>query len=154
MNESTETSRALQAIRATSEEALLTAEERELAYKYAQQAQMQALSDISYRLREVFEVLATDCHDWFSNVQGFDRINFDGDAMLIVTELAEMVEADRTELVVTRQNHEPVVVMPLAELEGLRETLHLLSTPANAEHLRASIAELDAGKGKPRKLAE
>ena len=47
----------------------------------------------------------------------------------------DKVEADRVELVVTRQNHEPVVVMPLAELEGLRETLHLLSTPANAEHL-------------------
>jgi antitoxin YefM len=57
----------------------------------------------------------------------------------------DRVEADRVELVVTRQNHEPVVVMPLAELEGLRETLHLLSTPANAEHLLKSIAEADAG---------
>ncbi len=59
----------------------------------------------------------------------------------------DKVEQDRTELVVTRQNHEPVVVLPLAELEGLRETLHLLSTPANAERLRRSIAELDAGQG-------
>ena len=30
----------------------------------------------------------------------------------------------------TRQDHEPMMVMPLAELEGMRETLHLLSTPA------------------------
>ena len=66
----------------------------------------------------------------------------------------DKVETDRTELVVTRQNHEPVVVMPLAELEGLRETLHLLSTPANAEHLRSSIAELDEGKGTERSLTE
>lgn len=66
----------------------------------------------------------------------------------------DKVEADRTELVVTRQNHEPVVVMPLAELEGLRETLHLLSTPANAEHLLGSIAELEAGEGKERTLIE
>ena len=66
----------------------------------------------------------------------------------------DRVEADRAELVVTRQNHEPVVVMPLAELEGLRETLHLLSTPANAEHLRGSIAELDEGRGTERSLAE
>jgi antitoxin YefM len=66
----------------------------------------------------------------------------------------DKVEADRTELVVTRQNHEAVVVMPLAELEGLRETLHLLSTPANAEHLLGSIAELEAGKGKERTLIE
>jgi len=66
----------------------------------------------------------------------------------------DRVEQDRTELVVTRQNHEPVVVLPLAELEGLRETLHLLSTPANAERLRQSIAELDAGNGAERSLLE
>lgn len=66
----------------------------------------------------------------------------------------DKLEQDRTELVVTRQNHEPVIIMPLAELEGLRETLHLLSTPANAERLRQSIAELDAGKGAERKLIE
>ena len=35
------------------------------------------------------------CHSWFTEVQGFDRNNFDGDCMLIVTELAEAVEADR-----------------------------------------------------------
>jgi antitoxin YefM len=64
----------------------------------------------------------------------------------------DQVEADRSELVVTRQNHEPVVVLPLAELEGLRETLHLLSTPANAERLSRSIDELNAGRGKERRL--
>lgn len=66
----------------------------------------------------------------------------------------DRVEADRAELVVTRQNHEPLVVMPLAELEGLRETLHLLSTPANAEHLLRSIAEADAGDVVVRELIE
>ena len=64
------------------------------------------------------------------------------------------VEVDRAELVVTRQNHEPLVVMPLSELEGLRETLYLFSTPANAEHLLRSIDELKAGKGKERALIE
>ncbi len=66
----------------------------------------------------------------------------------------DQVEADRDELIVTRQNHEPVVIMPLAELEGLRETLHLLSSPANAERLHRSIAELNAGKGVERDLIE
>jgi len=66
----------------------------------------------------------------------------------------DKVEADRTELVVTRQNHEPVVVMPLAELEGLRETLHLLSTSANADHLLKSIAEIEAGQVTERNLIE
>jgi antitoxin YefM len=66
----------------------------------------------------------------------------------------DQVEADRDELIVTRQNHEPVVVMPLAELEGLRETLHLLSSPANAEHLLKSIADANAGRLVERELIE
>jgi antitoxin YefM len=66
----------------------------------------------------------------------------------------DQVESDRAELIVTRQNHEPVAIIPLAELEALRETLHLLSTPANADHLRRSIAELDAGKGTQRTLID
>ena len=64
------------------------------------------------------------------------------------------IEADRTELVVTREKHEPVVILPLAELEGLRESLHLLGTPANAKRLREAIAELDSGLGAERALAE
>ena len=44
----------------------------------------------------------------------------------------DKIEADRTELVVTRQNHEPMVIIALAEWEGMNETLHLLGSPANA----------------------
>jgi antitoxin YefM len=66
----------------------------------------------------------------------------------------DKLEQDSTELVVPRQNHEPVVIMPLAELEGLRETPYLLSSPANAERLCESIAELDGGKGLERSLIE
>ncbi len=66
----------------------------------------------------------------------------------------DKLEQDRTELIVTRQNHEPVVMMPLAELEGLRETLHLLSSPANAERLRESIAQADAGELEEHELFE
>lgn len=66
----------------------------------------------------------------------------------------DQIITDRTELVVTRQHHEPVVIMPLSELEGLRETLHLLSTPANAERVMASIAELNAGGGVERDLLD
>ena len=66
----------------------------------------------------------------------------------------DKIEADRTELVVTRQGHEPVVLMPLADLEGLRETMHLLGTQANAERLLRSIADADAGKLVERNLSE
>ena len=66
----------------------------------------------------------------------------------------DQIEADRVELVVTRPNHEPCVVMPLAELEGLRETLHPLSFRANADHLFASIAQLRIGEALERRLIE
>jgi len=66
----------------------------------------------------------------------------------------DKIEVDRDELVVTRQNHEPMAIIPLAELEGLRETLHLLSSPVNAQRLMRSIAELDAGQGEERELRE
>jgi antitoxin YefM len=66
----------------------------------------------------------------------------------------DRLENDRSELVVTRQNHEPVVIMPLSELEGMRETLHLLSTPANAARLLASITQLEAGEAQERNLIE
>ena len=67
---------------------------------------------------------------------------------------AQQVLDDRDELIVTRRNREPVVVMPLSDWEGMQETLHLLSSPANAERLRASMAELDAGKGFEREPIE
>ncbi|NEU12925.1 type II toxin-antitoxin system prevent-host-death family antitoxin [Methylobacterium sp. BTF04] len=66
----------------------------------------------------------------------------------------DRVEADRTELVVTRQNHEDLVILPLAEFESLRETLHLLGTPANARRLTEALAQLDAGHGRAHDLIE
>ena len=66
----------------------------------------------------------------------------------------DRIEADRTELVVTRQNHDPVVIIALSEWEGMKETVQLLSTCANARQLRESIAEADAGKLVERELIE
>jgi antitoxin YefM len=39
-----------------------------------------------------------------------------------------------------------VVAMPLDEFKPWKETLYLLSNPANAAHLRRSIAEAGAGR--------
>jgi antitoxin YefM len=52
---------------------------------------------------------------------------------------------DRAPLVVTRRNAAAVVVLSLADYESLEETLYLLSDPANAEHLRKSMAQAEAG---------
>lgn len=69
-----------------------------------------------------------------------------------VAKYLDEVIADRTELVITRQNNESVVLLPLEDWEGIQETLYLLSNPANAEDLRASIGELNAGRGEEREL--
>jgi antitoxin YefM len=43
-------------------------------------------------------------------------------------------------------------MMSLAEYESLMETLYLLRSPKNAAHLAASIAQIESGKAKKRKL--
>ncbi|QJE74718.1 prevent-host-death protein [Aerophototrophica crusticola] len=59
----------------------------------------------------------------------------------------DQVKGSRAPLVVTRQNDEPVVVLAEGEWASIQETLHLLSSPANARRLLASIAEFEAGGG-------
>jgi antitoxin YefM len=53
---------------------------------------------------------------------------------------------DRDTILITRQGKEPVVMMAASEFEGWMETVHLLSSPKNAEILLASIADANAGK--------
>ena len=48
--------------------------------------------------------------------------------------------------IVTRQRGEPIVMVSMSEWNSIQETAHLLSSPRNAERLRASIAEIEAGK--------
>lgn len=54
---------------------------------------------------------------------------------------------DREETVVTRAGHEPVVIVSLAEYESLRETAHLIGTPANARRLLDSVERLEKRDG-------
>ncbi|HTT81625.1 MAG TPA: type II toxin-antitoxin system prevent-host-death family antitoxin [Stellaceae bacterium] len=58
----------------------------------------------------------------------------------------DQVCASRAPLVVTRRNREAVVMLALSEYESMTETLHLLRSPANAEHLLRSIAAAEAGE--------
>ena len=52
----------------------------------------------------------------------------------------------RAPLRVTRQNARSVIVISEEEYDGIMETLHLLRTPANAEHLLRSIENAEAGR--------
>jgi antitoxin YefM len=69
-------------------------------------------------------------------------------------ERLDQVHESRTPLLVTRQNGPSAVLIDKEEFDGIMETLHLLSTPANAERLRQSIAEADAGKVTERNLVD
>ncbi|MES5099708.1 type II toxin-antitoxin system prevent-host-death family antitoxin [Agrobacterium sp. BA1120] len=57
----------------------------------------------------------------------------------------DAVLESRAPLLVTRQGREAVVVLAEGEYESMQETLHLLSNPANAERLRASMDQLRNG---------
>ena len=61
----------------------------------------------------------------------------------------------RAPIVVTRQGgKEPIVLMPLQEFEGWQETVHLLSSPRNAEHLLESIRQIEAGEVQEHELIQ
>jgi antitoxin YefM len=69
-------------------------------------------------------------------------------------EVMDRVVEDRTPVVITRQKAEAVVMVSLADWNAMEETLHLLSSPANAVRLRETIRQLDEGRGKERELIE
>lgn len=61
-------------------------------------------------------------------------------------------DADTT--VITRRDADDAVVMSLDYYNSLMETVHLLRSPANAEHLNRSIAQYRKGKASPRELMD
>ena len=69
-------------------------------------------------------------------------------------EVLDQVVNDREEIVITRQGHESVVIMALDEYESLMETVCLMQSPANARHLRESIARHRASEGVVHDLIE
>jgi antitoxin YefM len=76
------------------------------------------------------------------------------DARANLKDVMDRVVEDKTEIVVTRQKAEAVVIVSLSEWNSISETLHLLSSPKNAERLRKAIRDMDAGKGVEHDLVE
>jgi antitoxin YefM len=64
------------------------------------------------------------------------------------------LEQEGGELILVREGHEPMIVMRLADWQGMDDTAYLLSDPANKEMLLRSIAEADAGKLTEHELIE
>ena len=61
---------------------------------------------------------------------------------------------DHEAIIITRSGRQAVVMMSLDDFKALEETSYLLRSPKNARRLLESIASLEAGKGKERKLAK
>jgi antitoxin YefM len=76
------------------------------------------------------------------------------DAKLNLERLLEQVIADAEPTIVVTESGERVVFLSLDQYNSWKETLYLLANPANAEHLRRSIAELEAGEAKEQDLLE
>lgn len=66
----------------------------------------------------------------------------------------DRVHEDADVTVISRRDGEDAVLMSLDHYQSIMETMHLLSTPANAAHLAKSIAQHKAGKAKRRELAK
>ena len=66
----------------------------------------------------------------------------------------EKVCNDHAPVIITRKSESPVVMMSLEDYEAMEETTYLLRSPANANQLLESIAELESGGGKERELIE
>jgi len=69
-------------------------------------------------------------------------------------EVMDRVVDDRAPVVVSRKRGESVVMVSLADWNAMEETLHLMSSPVNAQRLKEAIDQLDAGQGTERDLIE
>jgi len=68
--------------------------------------------------------------------------------------LIVQVISDAEPTIITTDTGQQVVLLPFDEFNAWQETVYLLSNPANAAHLRQSIAEAQAGKVVKRELIE
>jgi len=67
--------------------------------------------------------------------------------------IATVVE-DAEPVIICTDSGQQVVCLPLEEFNSWKETLHLFSNPANAEHLRRSIVEAKNGGVQERELID
>lgn len=61
---------------------------------------------------------------------------------------------NREPIVISRKGHKSVILISKKEYTSMEETLHLLSSPANAERLRQGIEDFDKGNFSTHQLVE
>ena len=80
-------------------------------------------------------------------------INY-SDARNRLKDVLDQVSEDEDYTVIHRRDAADSVVMSLDHFNGLIETVHLLKTPANAEHLSRSIAQYNSGETKKHSMVD
>jgi len=68
--------------------------------------------------------------------------------------LIEKIVSNAEPTIITTDTGQQIILLPLDEFNAWQETAYLLSNPANAAHLRQSIAEAQLGKIVERELIE
>jgi antitoxin YefM len=68
----------------------------------------------------------------------------DAEVLARYDEVLDVVAKGGEEVVITREGNAPVVMVALAEYEALKETLHLLRSPANANRVLDAVGRLEA----------
>lgn len=68
--------------------------------------------------------------------------------------LMDKAERDREPITITRNGAGTAVLIAAEEYAAMEATLHLLSTPANAERIRKGLADFAARKFKTGKLCD
>lgn len=76
------------------------------------------------------------------------------DARANLAALIDRVVDDRETVIITRRGAPSVALIAADELEGLLETVHLLSSPKNAERLLAALGRARRGEGTPRSVED
>lgn len=76
------------------------------------------------------------------------------DAKANLEKLIEQVLANAEPAILCTESGEKVVLVSLDEFNSWKETIYLLGNPANAEHLRKSMAEAHAGEVEDRALVD
>lgn len=68
--------------------------------------------------------------------------------------LIQKIFADAEPTLIATDSGQQIVLLSLDEFNAWKETAYLLSNPANAEHLRTSIADAKAGYTSERELTD
>lgn len=76
------------------------------------------------------------------------------DARSNLKAVLDSVVNDADTAIITRRDAQDAVVMSLEYYNSLMETVYLMRSPANAEHLNQSIAQYKAGKTIIRELTD